>query len=87
MQIYNFKSEASRIIFGPDLVMLEPDEQFCLMSLSWKTPKVPWVIKTLYLSMWPTYTTDKIEVETSDHALLVIEVAYNWFFDVKKNDD
>ena len=83
MQIYNFKSESSRIVFGPDLVMLEPDEQFCLMSLSGNTPKVPGVIKTLYLSMGPTYTTDKIEVETSDHALLIIEVAYNWFFDCK----
>lgn len=77
MQIYNFKTETSRIIFGPDLVMLEPDEQFCLMSLSGKTPKIPGIIKTLYLSMGPTYTTDKIEVETSDHALLIIEVAYN----------
>lgn len=86
LQIYNFKTEKSRIIFGPDLVMLEPDEQFCLMSLSGKTPKVPGVVKTLYLSMGPTYTTDRIEVETSDHALLIIEVAYNWFFDVKKTD-
>jgi len=85
MQIYNFKSEQSRIIFGPDLVLLEPDEQFSLMSLSGKTPKIPGVIKTLYLTMGPTYTTDKIEVETSDHALLVIEVAYNWYFDVKKS--
>lgn len=86
MQIYNFKSESSRIVLGPDLVMLEPDEQFCLMSLSGKTPKVPGIIKTLYLSMGPTYTTDKIEVETSDHALLIIEVAYNWYFDAKRDE-
>ena len=87
MQIYNFKTELRRIVFGPELVMLEPDEQFCLMSLSGKTPKVPGVIKTLYLSMGPTYTTDKIEVETSDHALLVIEVSFNWFFDAKPNEN
>lgn len=86
LQIYNFKTEKSRIIFGPDLVMLEPDEQFCLMSLSGKTPKVPGVVKTLYLNMGPTYTTDRIEVETSDHALLIIEVAYNWHFDVLRTD-
>ena len=85
MQVYNYKTEQSRIIFGPDLVMLEPDEQFCLMFLSGKTPKVPGVIKTLVLSMGPTYTTDKIEVETSDHALLIVEVAYNWFFDVNRD--
>lgn len=86
LQIYNFKTEKSRIIFGPDLVMLEPDEQFCLMFLSGKTPKVPGVVKTLYLNMGPTYTTDRIEVETSDHALLIIEVAYNWHFDVLQTD-
>ena len=86
MQIYNFKSENSRIVFGPELVMLDPDEQFTLMSLSGKTPKIPGIIKTLNLSMGPTYTTDKIEVETSDHALLIIEVAYNWYFDCKRTD-
>ncbi len=87
MQIFNYKSEKSRIVFGPDLILLEPDEKFCLMFLSGKTPKVPGVIKTLSLNMGPTYTTDRIEVETSDHALLVIEVAYNWFFDVDKNNE
>jgi len=51
-----------------------------------KTPKIPGVVKTLYLSMGPTYTTDKIEVETSDHALLIVEVAYNWLFDVNREE-
>jgi major vault protein len=86
MQIFNFKNEKSRIIFGPQLVMLEPDEEFNLLELSGKTPKVPGVVKTLYFNMGPSYTTDKIEVETSDHALLIIEVAYNWSFDVSKDD-
>lgn len=86
MQIYNFKSESSRIVFGPELVMLDADEQFSLMFLSGKTPKIPGVVKTLYLSMGPTFSTDKIEVETSDHALLIIEVSYNWYFDVKKSE-
>jgi major vault protein len=87
MQIFNFKNEKSRIIFGPQLVMLEPDEEFNLLELSGKTPKVPGVVKTLYFNMGPSYTTDKIEVETSDHALLIIEVAYNWYFDLTKDDN
>jgi len=88
MQIFNYKIEKSRIVFGPELVLLDPDEKFCVMYLSGKTPKIPGIIKTLNLNMGPTYTTDRIEVETSDHALLVIEVAYNWFFDVdKKNQE
>lgn len=86
LQIYNFKTDENRIVFGPDYVMLEPDEQFNILRLSGQTPKVPGVVKTLYLNMGPTYTTDQIEVETSDHALLIIEVSYNWHFDVKKND-
>lgn len=87
MQIFNYKTEKSRVIFGPDLVLLQPEEKFCLMILSGKTPKIPGVIKTLGLNMGPTYTTDRIEVETSDHALLDIEVAYNWFFDVDKSKE
>ncbi len=87
LQIYNFKTDENRIIFGPDYVMLEPDEQFNILQLSGKTPKVPGVVKTLYLNMGPTYTTDQIEVETSDHALLIIEVSYNWYFDVLKTDN
>jgi major vault protein len=86
MQIFNYKNEKSRIIFGPELVMLEPDEQFNLLELSGKTPKEPGVLKTLYLNRGPSYTTDRIDVETSDHALLSIEVAYNWYFDVSKTD-
>ena len=87
LQIYNFKTDENRIIFGPDYIMLEPEEQFSIIHLSGKTPKVPGVVKTLYLNMGPTYTTDQIEVETSDHALLIIEVSYNWHFDVLKTDD
>ncbi len=87
LQINNFKTDKNRIVFGPEYVMLEPDEQFNILYLSGKTPKVPGVVKTLYLNMGPTYTTDQIEVETSDHALLIIEVSYNWGFDIKKTDD
>lgn len=86
LQVYNFKTEKTRIVFGPELVMLEPDEQFCLLVLSGKTPKIPGIVKTLYLNIGPKYTTDQIEVETSDHALLVIEVAYSWNFAVDKED-
>ena len=36
VQIYDFKSKNSRVQFGPDLVMLGPDEQFTQLSLSGK---------------------------------------------------
>ena len=28
VQVYDYKSKKSRVVFGPDLVMLGPDEQF-----------------------------------------------------------
>ena len=28
VMIYDYKSKKSRVVFGPDLVMLGPDEQF-----------------------------------------------------------
>jgi major vault protein len=34
VQIYDYKEKKSRVIFGPELVMLGPDEQFTLISFS-----------------------------------------------------
>ncbi|CAF4084263.1 unnamed protein product [Rotaria sp. Silwood2] len=34
VQIYDYKSKNARIIFGPELVMLGPDEQFTILNLS-----------------------------------------------------
>ena len=28
LKVYDYKSKKSRVVFGPDLVMLGPDEQF-----------------------------------------------------------
>ncbi len=34
VQIYDYSSKKSRVVFGPDLVMLEPNEEFTQLSLS-----------------------------------------------------
>lgn len=39
VQIYDYKSKKARVVFGPELVMLGPDEQFTVMSLSGDVPK------------------------------------------------
>jgi major vault protein len=31
IQIYDYKEKKARVVFGPDLVMLGPDEQFTLI--------------------------------------------------------
>jgi major vault protein len=57
IQLYNYKSKASRISFGPDMIMLMPDEQFSVMSLSGDKPKRPNVIKSLALQLGPDFMT------------------------------
>lgn len=86
IQLYNYKSKASRISFGPDMIMLMPDEQFSVMSLSGDKPKRPNVIKSLALQLGPDFMTDILVVETSDHARLKLTLSYNWYFDVDRTD-
>jgi len=82
VQVYDYKNKVSRVIFGPDLVMLEPDEQFSIISLSGGEPKRPNMVKSLSLMLGPDFLNDTIEVETSDHARLRLSLSYNWKFDV-----
>lgn len=68
-----------RVIFGPELVMLGPDEQFTQLSLSGGKPKKPNVIKALCLLLGPDFCTDIVVVETADHARLSLQLSYNWW--------
>merc|ERR1712137_454595 len=85
VQIYDYIKKKSRVIFGPELVLLDPDEHFTLLSLSGGKPKRPHVIKDLCLQLGPDFMTDIITVETSDHARLNLKLSYNWRF--KTSDD
>ncbi|KAK7478267.1 hypothetical protein BaRGS_00011281 [Batillaria attramentaria] len=82
VQIYDYKEKKARVIFGPELVMLGPDEQFTLLSLSGGKPKKPNQIKALCLLLGPDFCTDIITVETADHARLSLQLSYNWHFEV-----
>ncbi|KAG8190032.1 hypothetical protein JTE90_000127 [Oedothorax gibbosus] len=82
VQVYDYKEKKSRVVFGPDLVMLAPDEQFTQLSISGDKPKRPNVIKTLCLLLGPDFCTDIITVETADHARLSLQLSYNWYFDI-----
>jgi len=86
VQVYDYKSKGARVCFGPDLVMLGPDEQFTVNSLSGEVPKKPHVIKSLALLLGPDFMTDLVVVETSDHARLSLKLSYNWFFEVDKEN-
>lgn len=86
VQVYDYIKRQSRVVFGPDLVMLGPDEHFTVISLSGGCPKVSNQIPSLGLLLGPDFMTDQIIVETSDHARLELKLAYNWQFDVDKSD-
>ncbi|KAG9350003.1 hypothetical protein JZ751_026356 [Albula glossodonta] len=87
VQVYDYREKRSRIMFGPELVMLGPDEQFTVLSLSGGKPKRPNVIKAVCLLLGPDFCTDIITIETADHARLQLQLAYNWHFDVDSRSE
>ena len=82
VQLYDYKSKQSRVVLGPELVMLGPEEQFTVLSLSGDKPKRPHCIKALALLLGPDFMTDVVIVETSDHARLSLKLSYNWHFEL-----
>jgi len=82
VQIYDYKEKKARVVYGPELVMLGPDEQFTQLSLSGGKPKKQNMIKSLCLMLGPDFCTDIITVETADHARLSLQLSYNWHFEV-----
>ncbi|XP_062874746.1 major vault protein [Trichomycterus rosablanca] len=87
VQVYDYREKKARVVFGPDLVMLGPDEQFTVLSLSGDKPKRANVIKAICLLLGPDFCTDIITIETADHARLQLQLSYNWHFDIKNQSD
>jgi len=87
VQMYDYTTKKARVVFGPELVVLGPDEQFTKLSLSGGKPKHPNVIKCLCLLLGPDFCTDIITIETADHARLQLQLSYNWRFDVEHSED
>jgi len=87
VQLYDYKMNKSRVVFGPELVMLQPDEQFSIMSLSGGEPKRANAITSLALMLGPDFMNDSVVVETSDHARLKLKLSYNWMFEVDRSNE
>jgi major vault protein len=86
VQIYDYRAKTSRVVVGPELVMLGPEEQFTVLSLSGGKPKRPHQIRDIALRLGPDFSTDIIVVETSDHARLSLKLSYNWKFELNEED-
>jgi len=87
VQIYDYKQKKARVEFGPDLVMLQPDEHFTVLNLSGGKPKRPNQIRALCLLLGPDFSTDIITIETSDHARLSLQLSYNWHFEIDQTNE
>lgn len=86
VQINNYLEKTARVVFGPDLVILDPQENFNILSLSAGKPKKADAMKSLCLMLGPDFITDILEVETSDHARLRIQVAFNNHFEYERGN-
>jgi major vault protein len=86
VQVYDFRSKNDRIVFGPELIKLGPHEEFTVLRLSGKKPKVENAILSLSIILGPDFMTDIIEVETRDHARLKVQLCYSWRFIVDQKD-
>jgi len=87
VQIYDFAEETGRVVFGPEMVLLGPEEEFTPLSLSGGVPKKPNQVKTLHLLLGPDFFNDEIVVETADHARLRLTLSYNWHFEPDKENE
>jgi len=87
VQVYDYREKKARVVFGPELVSLGPEEQFTVLSLSAGRPKRPHARRALCLLLGPDFFTDVITIETADHARLQLQLAYNWHFDVSDRKD
>ncbi|XP_032460607.1 major vault protein isoform X2 [Phocoena sinus] len=87
VQVYDYREKKARVVFGPELVSLGPEEQFTVLSLSAGRPKCPHARRVLCLLLGPDFFTDIITIETADHARLQLQLAYNWHFELSDRKD
>lgn len=79
-QVFDFKEKKNEIVFGPQLIKLHPYEQITVLDFSGDNPKKEEKIKSLIMRLGPDFISDTVEVETSDHAKLLLKLTYSWEF-------
>ena len=67
--------------------MLGPYEQFTILNFSGGIPKEENTVKSLCLRLGPDFISDSVEVETSDHARLLLKLIYSWKFDIDHSNE
>jgi major vault protein len=67
VQVYNFQEKTARVVFGPDLVVLGPHENFNILSLSGGKPKEENAFQSLCLMLGPDFITDELVVSSENY--------------------
>lgn len=80
------QNKEPKIVFGPSVLLLEPYERPFVMTIAGGTPKNTKRLKIWKIKLGPNFSTDVIDVRTSDNAVISITVRYKWRFNVKKNN-
>lgn len=86
IHIQNNLTQQSKVVLGPQLVMLEYDEHITRSVLSGGTPKKEGMIQALAVRLGPEFMTDEFQVETSNNATMKVQLSYNWYFDYDPED-
>lgn len=88
VQIYDFKTKSNRVVFGPEMVLLQPSEEFTVLRLSGDIPKRENQEQVIMLPLGQVNFEDEIAVETNDHASIVLILSYagNFILDREKGD-
>merc|ERR1712032_1024053 len=82
VQIHDFKKQESRIVFGPELILLGPYEQITVLGVSGDVPKRENALQLLCLPLGQNNFEDEITVETNDHASMSLRLSYSAHFRV-----
>lgn len=78
--LFDYKFNTQRVVFGPELVILQPNEEFKVMNLSGGVPKKENVEHRISLLLGQTTFDDEIVVVTQDHAALKLVLSYSGQF-------
>jgi len=80
VQIFDYKGKNTRIVFGPELVLLQPFEEFTVMKLSGGIPKRENQEQAIQVPLGQINFEDQITVETNDHASIILQLCYTGQF-------
>jgi len=80
VQIFDYSTNEERVVFGTDLVKLQPHEEFKVLKLSGGIPKQEGYEKKICIPLGQNNFDDEIIVVTQDHAALRLSLSYSGQF-------